>query len=301
MAVSGPEQGDPMTDQPAVEVPPHVLDYISRQGTLTLGSASPAGIPHARTFLYVNDGPTLYFWTRPETTTARQVEQNPVVSFAIDDYSADLRQTKGVQGSGECAVLLSGEEIARVADLFGRKFPDLAPGNTMSISFFRVVPTDLEFIDNTAGTEPREGEFGAEFHRQRAYSVFGDLPTQEVENIVATLQTTNVDAGQVIVREGGPADKFFIVVDGEVQIERGYGGREESLVTLGPGQLFGELSIMRDMPRNSTVKATRPTTLLAIDRDTFRDLMSQALGVTPGFAEVIQSRLEALGGTSQLG
>ena len=116
------------SDQPQVDLPPQVVDFLSEQNTLTLATASPRAVPHASTFLYVNDGPALYFWSKPSTTTARQVDQNPVVSFAIDSYADDLRQTKGVQGTGECNVILNGEEIARVADLFGQKFPDLSPG-----------------------------------------------------------------------------------------------------------------------------------------------------------------------------
>ena len=204
------------SDQPQVDLPPQVVDFLSEQNTLTLATASPRAVPHASTFLYVNDGPALYFWSKPDTTTARQVDQNPVVSFAIDSYADDLRQTKGVQGTGECNVILNGEEIARVADLFGQKFPDLSPGVTMSISFFRVTPTDLEFIDNTAaGADAPEGQFGAEFHRERAYSVFDDLPTQQVDSIVASLHVTQAQEGEVIARQGGPADKFFIIVAGD--------------------------------------------------------------------------------------
>jgi uncharacterized protein YhbP (UPF0306 family) len=284
------------SEQPKVDVPPHVLDYLSEQNTLTLATASPGAVPHASTFLYVNDGPALYFWSKPNTTTARQVEQNPVVSFAIDSYADDLRQTKGVQGTGECNVILSGEEIARVADLFGQKFPDLSPGVTMSISFFRVTPTDLEFIDNTAvGADAPEGQFGAEFHRERAYSVFDDLPTQQVGSIVASLQVTEAKEGEVIVRQGGPADKFFIVADGEVEVEREENG-SQSVATLGPGSFFGEVSILRNTPREATVKATKPTKLLAMERDTFRDLVAQSLGTTQEFDKVIQARLGAHGG-----
>jgi uncharacterized protein YhbP (UPF0306 family)/quercetin dioxygenase-like cupin family protein len=284
------------SEQPKVDVPPHVLDYLSEQNTLTLATASPGAVPHASTFLYVNDGPTLYFWSKPNTTTARQVEQNPVVSFAIDSYADDLRQTKGVQGTGECNVILSGEEIARVADLFGQKFPDLSPGVTMSISFFRVTPADLEFIDNTAaGAEAPEGQFGAEFHRERAYSVFDDLPTQQVGSIVASLQVTEAKEGEVIVRQGGPADKFFIVAEGEVEVEREENG-SQSVATLGPGDFFGEVSILRNAPREATVKATKPTKLLAMERDTFRDLVAQSLGTTQEFDKVIQARLGAHGG-----
>jgi uncharacterized protein YhbP (UPF0306 family) len=286
------------SDQPQVDLPPQVVDFLSEQNTLTLATASPRAVPHASTFLYVNDGPALYFWSKPNTTTARQVDQNPVVSFAIDSYADDLRQTKGVQGTGECNVILNGEEIARVADLFGQKFPDLSPGVTMSISFFRVTPTDLEFIDNTAaGADAPEGQFGAEFHRERAYSVFEDLPTQQVDDIVASLHVTQAQEGEVIARQGGPADKFFIVADGEVEIERS-GDGERNVATLGPGQFFGEISILRDSPREATVKATKPTTLLAMERDTFRDLVAQSLGTTGEFDKVIRGRLESLGGGS---
>jgi uncharacterized protein YhbP (UPF0306 family) len=286
------------SDQPQVDLPPQVVDFLSEQNTLTLATASPRAVPHASTFLYVNDGPALYFWSKPNTTTARQVDQNPVVSFAIDSYADDLRQTKGVQGTGECNVILNGEEIARVADLFGQKFPDLSPGVTMSISFFRVTPTDLEFIDNTAaGADAPEGQFGAEFHRERAYSVFEDLPTQQVDSIVASLHVTQAQEGEVIARQGGPADKFFIVADGEVEIERS-GDGDRNVATLGPGQFFGEISILRDTPREVTVKATKPTTLLAMERDTFRDLVAQSLGTTAEFDKVIRGRLESLGGGS---
>ena len=285
----------------AIDVPAHVLDYISAQSTLTLATASPAGVPHASTFLYVNDGAILYFWTRPDTTTAHHIEQNPFVSFAIDEYAADLRQTKGVQGGGRCEVLLSGEEIARVADLFGRKFPALSPGVTLSIAFFRIRPTGLEFIDNAAadaGRERGDSLFGAEFHREPAYNVFTDLPEAQYESVGATLQTIRVDSGEVVVRQGGPADRFFIVVEGEVEVLREREESAEVVGTLGRGELFGEIAIMRDSPRRATVRATAPTTLLALDRDAFRELVAQALGTTSRFDELIRARLDAAAGGS---
>jgi uncharacterized protein YhbP (UPF0306 family) len=164
------------TEQTTLDLPPTVLEFLQGHQILTLATASSAGIPRASTFLYVNDGPHLYFWTRAITTTARHVQQNPVIAFTIDEYTDDLHQTRGVQGAGECSVVLQGEQIARVADLFGQKFPSLAPGSTMSISFFRITPTDLEFIDNTQAGGQTEGTFGAEFHREGSYSLITDLP-----------------------------------------------------------------------------------------------------------------------------
>jgi uncharacterized protein YhbP (UPF0306 family) len=279
-------------EQPTADLPPNVVEYLGRMATLTLATASPSGVPRASTFLYVYDGAALYFWTRPGTTTVQQIDQNPLVSFTIDEYSADLRQTRGVQGQGECRTLLDGERIAMVADLFGQKFPDLSPGNTLSISFFCITPSELQFIDNTGvNTLAVAGTFGAEFHRERAYSVFGDLPARSVDLMSGSLQTLNVNAGDVIFREGGPADKFIIVVEGEVEIARASGASEPLKLTA--GDFFGEVAILRDTPRTATARATKPTRLLAMEHDTFRDLVAQSLGTTTEFDQVIRARLRA--------
>lgn len=282
--------------QTTLDVPSQVLEYLQAHQTLTLATASPAAVPRASTFLYVNEGPTLYFWTRATTVTARQIGQNPVVAFTVDDYSKDLNRTQGVQGVGECSVLLGGEQIARVADLFGQKFPDLSPGSTMSISFFAITPTELDFIDNTASSATSAaGTFGAEFHRDRSYSVITNLPTQRVEKVTASLQTIEVSAGETIVRQGTPADKFFIVVDGEAEVVRDEDGAQQHVATLRAGQLYGEVAIMRDFPRSATVRAVTETKLLALERDGFRDLVAQAMELTPDFDEVIRSRMQAPG------
>jgi uncharacterized protein YhbP (UPF0306 family) len=284
-------------DRAAIELPQHVLDYMGEQKMLTLATASGSGMPRATTLLYVNRGPILYLWVRPATTTAKHVEQNPFVSFAVAEYSEDWRRTKGIQANGECEVVLNGEEIARAALLFGQKFPDVSAGSsTVGIYFLKITPTQLEFIDNTKGGGDRPSEeFGVEYRRESVLNVFTDLPEEATETIGAELQTMQVDAGEVVVRQGGPADKFFIVVDGELEVVRDEDGQERQVASLGPGQLFGEIAIMRDMPRAATLKATKPATLLAMDRDTFRGLVAQSLGTTGDFDQVIQQRLERLG------
>jgi uncharacterized protein YhbP (UPF0306 family) len=278
------------------QLPGPVIEYLESHNTFTLATASSAGIPRAATFLYVNEGPSLYFWTRTSTIVARYIDQNPLVSFTIDEYNTDLSQTRGIQGSGECRPLLSGEQIARVADLFGQKFPTLSPGATMSSAFFRSTPTELQFIDNTgSGGQAPQGQFGADFHRENSYSMFGVLPPQASETISATLQRLNVGPDEVIARAGGPAEKFFIVVDGEIEVRRESPGAPETVTTVGPGELFGEMSVLVDKPRAATVRAIKPTTLLTLDAESFRGLISQSLGTTSAFDQVLRQRLENLG------
>lgn len=279
-------------DQAAIDMPRHVLDYLGQKRILTLATASAAGTPRATTLTYVNDGAVLYVWTRPETTTARHMEQNPIVSFAIDEFAPEWRDTKGIQGVGESRIVLNPADVRRAVELFEEKFPGLAGSLTTGISFFRISPTELQFIDNSAA-EPRQDQAATEFHRELVYSIFRDLPAREVEAVVAKLQTIEVDAGDVIVHEGAPADKFFIIIEGEAEVVRE--DRGDRIATLGRGQLFGEIAILRDTPRVATVRALRPTTLLALERDAFRSIVAQSIGTTEDFDQLVRRRLEELG------
>jgi CRP-like cAMP-binding protein len=167
----------------------------------------------------------------------------------------------------------------------------------MSISFFKITPTELQFIDNTAAISSHDfgisGVFGADFHRDRSYSVVANLPMQAVDKIIHHLQSITVPAGETIVRQGGPADRFFIVLEGEAEVVRDTDGEQSQLATLKAGDLFGEVAIMRDEPRAASVRASSEVKLLALDRDSFRDLIAQAMKITPDFDQVIRHRLDA--------
>ena len=278
-----------------LKVPERILDFLARESTVTIATASPTGVPRAGSFLYVNDGPELFFWTRPNTTIARHIEQNPTVSFAIDAFDGDLGGLQGLQGMAECSVLLDGRRIAEVAAMFGEKYPTLAPGATMSISFFRVAPLTLQFVDNTAaGAAAPPGDFGASFHSERVYSVFAGLPSALVDAVSGVMLPAELAPGEVLANQGGPADKFFVVVEGELEVVRAEEDQEETvLATLGPGHFFGDVAILHDRPRTATVRATRESSVLRMDRAAFKQMVAQSLGATAEFDQVVRARLGA--------
>ncbi len=282
------------TDTTSPSVPQSVLDFLAEHKKLTLATASTTGVPRAAAFMFVNDGPILYFWTRPETTTAKHIEQNPVVSFSVDDYVDDWSKLKGVQGAGECRPVLNAKEITDVVRLFADKYPAAQAGrSTTNISFFRISPTQLNLLDNSAGGGKNAEEFGVDFRHELVYSVFTGLPRQQQLGFTGELQPINVAAGEVIVRQGAPADKMYIIVKGEVEIEREEpDGRVVQLETLKDGQFFGELAILRDTPREATATAKTDTMLLAMRRDTFQRPVAGSLGSTSDFDRVPKQRME---------
>jgi serine/threonine-protein kinase len=82
-------------------------------------------------------------------------------------------------------------------------------------------------------------------------------------------------AGDVIIREGEAGDAAYIIVSGKCRAFRQAEGREETLTTMGPGDVFGEMALLLDEPRAASVQAEEPVTLLVLDRAT----LSEGLGV----------------------
>ena len=84
----------------------------------------------------------------------------------------------------------------------------------------------------------------------------------------------------------------MIIVSGEVEVQPE--ADDEAPVVIGPGRFFGEMSILRDAPRTATITARTDVTLLAMERDEFRDMVAQSLGTTADFNQLIAQRLKSL-------
>lgn len=80
-----------------------------------------------------------------------------------------------------------------------------------------------------------------------------------------------IPRGHVVFREGQPGDRLFVVLDGKVKISRSASdGRENMLALLGPGELFGELSLFDPGPRTATATALTDATLASLDHEELR-------------------------------
>lgn len=272
-----------------------MADYLAGQHVLTLATASGWGFPHAAMFCYVNDQLAFYVWTHPENVTARNIDLNPAVSLTIGEYPPERSPARGVQASGQAGVVLGPAEIRRVHRLFADKFPGLLPDQLQNLVFLRIRLAELSFTSNQAGTGNQAGGGQAtDFRRDPVYSVLAALPEQQADAIAGRLGRVTAQAGTIIVRQGGPAEKFFIILAGMVDVIREDDGAERVVATLGPQEFFGEMAILRDMPRTATVRAVTEVSLLTMDGGTFRSLVAQSLGITASFDDIIRARMSDL-------
>jgi NADH:ubiquinone reductase (H+-translocating) len=103
---------------------------------------------------------------------------------------------------------------------------------------------------------------------------------------IAQLQVSRSDAivpmrfaaGEVIVHQGDPGSRFYVVTEGEVAVVRETPDGETLLARLGPGQYFGEVALLQDVARTATVRAAVDTRVLSIARQDFSVLVRH-LGV----------------------
>ena len=119
----------------------------------------------------------------------------------------------------------------------------------------------------------------------RGVPLFTALPEPVLERLAREAVPVDVSAGIAIVREGEVGDRFYVIRTGEVSIL----GR-----TFGPGESFGEIALLRDVPRTATATAVSAVELVALEREPF---VAAVTGHAPSAAAadtVVAARLGAL-------
>jgi MFS family permease len=129
--------------------------------------------------------------------------------------------------------------------------------------------------------------------------LFDGLAPAALEQAARHLTRMRVTPGQVVVRQGEPADRFFHVLDGtfEVAQTKDPGGAPRFLRTLGPDDVFGEIGLLRGVPRTATVTATGDGTLLALDGGRFLELVGAGPGLTSRLLDVHRGASARLDGS----
>jgi CRP/FNR family cyclic AMP-dependent transcriptional regulator len=102
-------------------------------------------------------------------------------------------------------------------------------------------------------------------------------------------RATQVDfpSGHVIARQGEIGTGFFVIIDGRVRVVRD----GEVVATLGPGEFFGELSVLDRMPRNAMVSAEVPTSCLALAAWDFEAVLLEQPRLTIAILRGVATRL----------
>jgi hypothetical protein len=224
-------------------------------------------MPHADTVIYANDDWRLYFFGIDTATIGRNVRASRYIAFTIDDYTTDWRKVRELQGVGQCQPADPGEEEWAnwlCSQKFGASFAR-PPG-----VLFRVLPGEMHFVDYDYAT------LAARSVPEITERVFRFEDASRAPNrgaVSTSLDQAVFEPGQVIFRPGDRAGQYYVVVQGEVEIRAEGYGADQTVARVGPGQLFGDQGALRGQRGVFTAHAVTRTVLLAVERETMRDLL----------------------------
>jgi len=163
-----------------------------------------------------------------------------------------------------------------------------ARGALITTGLLAVVAAALSVPSLTA-IDRRIAEPGPDLALLRQVSFFGPLPVAIVEHLASELQSATYEPGEVIVQDGEPGERFYMITDGRVRVCKD--GKE--LRQMGTGESFGEIALLRERPRTATVVAMSRLRARTLTRDEFLCAVLGNAASAEGADEVVSARLQA--------
>lgn len=117
--------------------------------------------------------------------------------------------------------------------------------------------------------------------------IFEKCTSDEIQAISSVAQEHFYEPGQIIVTQGTPGQAFYLILAGRVAIERD--GR--ALGAFGPGDFFGEMSLLDSAPRSATIRAIEQTRCLMLSSWDFKALLERNPSIAIKLLEVLSRRL----------
>ena len=186
-----------------------------------------------------------------------------------------------VWGLGMGAVALGSIVAPAVVKAFGPRPAFVAVGAILPLLTLATHRRLLE-IDRTVAPVP-------EVELLSRVPMFAPLSIAMKERVAASLVPVAVSAGELVIRAGDPGDRFYIVGDGELEIDAG-----DPVATAHAGDYFGEIALLRDVPRTATVTAAVDSQLYALHRDDFLAAVTGHHAAHAAGREVAEARLEQI-------
>jgi len=126
--------------------------------------------------------------------------------------------------------------------------------------------------------------------RLQSIPLFAALSKKQRRAVAKQADEVDIEVGRHLVREGEFAYEFFAIEQGTAEVRRG----EQYLAELGPGEFFGEMGLVGDVPRSASVIARSPMTVIVMTGSAFRQVDRELPEVGTQIRKTIEERCRQL-------
>ncbi|TML72839.1 MAG: MFS transporter [Actinobacteria bacterium] len=123
----------------------------------------------------------------------------------------------------------------------------------------------------------------------RSIPIFAPLALPELERLAQAARELRIAGGSSVFEEGEAGDRFFAIAEGRAAVE----SRGARLRELGAGDFFGEIALLRDVPRTATVRALTALRLVALERPMFLETVTGHAASAEAAGSIVAARLRS--------
>jgi hypothetical protein len=152
------------------------------------------------------------------------------------------------------------------------------------LAFVALAWRRLRTIDNAADVPQ------VQIQLLRLIPIFAPLPAPELEGLARALKPVSVSAGTVVIREGDEGDCFYAVASGELLVAK----QGQDVARLGRGDGFGEIALIKDVPRTATVTAVTASELFSLEKEPFVLALTGHAPAASAAGDMVTRRLSEL-------
>jgi len=125
----------------------------------------------------------------------------------------------------------------------------------------------------------------------RRIEIFSPLNGSEMERVAAQVRVERFSRGETVLYQGDPGDSFFVIEEGEVEVNLGdIKGDHRVLTRLGKGNIFGEMSLLTGAARSANIVALTDCEFLVLDKKGFQDILTANPTIAHSLSEILAKR-----------
>ncbi len=137
-----------------------------------------------------------------------------------------------------------------------------------------------------------DGSAQVQASRLKHYPIFQNVENGLLEEIASLFVTESYPADRVVVREGTPGNRFYLIAHGQVSVvKKDIDGKPKTVGVLEDGDYFGEIALIKNIPRSATIRTMTPCVMLSLHRDIFQNLLDRATGLREKLEQTIATRI----------